>query len=214
MYYFRDLTGMKFGKLTAIKIVGRSKAGRLMWLCECECGKTSVVDSNSLTQGNTKSCGCGKYGNNKKYGSIPSHKQRLYNIWLGIKDRCFNQNNKNYFRYGGRGIGMCSEWVNDYEVFRNWALNNGYKKGLTIDRVDVNDGYNPNNCRWANWYTQANNRRNSHYLTFEGETRTISEWARVLNVKESLIRQRIWKGWDVIRALTEPARKINRKSRG
>lgn len=212
MYYYRDLTGMKFGKLTALKVVGRSKAGKLMWLCKCECGKTSVVASCSLVQGQTKSCGCGRYGNNKKYGSVPSRKQRLYNIWIGIKDRCLNPNNENYFRYGGRGIGICQEWLKDYMTFHDWAIENGYEQGLTIDRINVDGDYNPDNCRWANWYTQANNRRNSHYLTFKGKTLTISEWARELNVRESLIRQRILRGWDVEKALTKPAREIHRKA--
>jgi hypothetical protein len=202
------LTGKKFGKLTAIKIVGRSNAGKMIWLCECECGNQTKVVSNSLVSGKTKSCGCSRYGNNKKYGSVPSHKQRLYNIWCGIKDRCFNSNNKSYFRYGGRGITMCSDWINNYTAFRDWAINNGYRKELTIDRIDVNGDYTPDNCRWADCIKQANNRTNSHYLTYKGRTMTISEWARDLGVNEHLIRMRIWKGWEVGIALTTPARRI------
>lgn len=207
-YKFNDLTNNIFGKLTALKVIGRDKNRRLVWLCKCECGNTVYVNSNSLLTGNTKSCGCGKYGNNKKYGDIPSHHQRLYNIWCGIKDRCYNKKCKSYCYYGGRSISMCDEWQNDYLKFKEWAINNGYEKNLTIDRIDVNGNYSPTNCRWVDFKKQANNRTNSHYLIFNNERRTISEWADYLNIKENILRQRIFAGWSVERAITQPVRRI------
>lgn len=206
MYYFNDLRGNKFGKLTPLEIVGRSNSRKMLWLCKCDCGNKCVVLGNSLTSGNTKSCGCSRYGNNKKYGSTKAHGQRLYNIWCGIKDRCYNKNSNAYVYYGYKGVIMCEEWLNDFCAFRDWALQNGYKDSLTIDRIDVNGNYEPLNCRWATMKEQANNRTNSHYLTFEGKTMTISEWAKELNIKQSIVRQRIWKGWTTDRALTQPVR--------
>lgn len=212
MYFYRDLTGMKFGKLTAIKVVGRSKARKLMWLCECECGKTNIVTGSDLTSGKTKSCGCSKVERMRKQSL--THGQsgtRIYGIWRGMKTRCYNPKFHEFRNYGGRGISMCKEWTDDFCKFEDWALHNGYNEKLTIERIDVNGNYEPSNCRWATIQEQANNRTSNHLLTFNGKTMNIAEWAREVGIKDKLLRRRIRDGWTTDRALTQPVKTLCRK---
>lgn len=162
-----DLTGKKFGRLTVIQnagyYVGKTGHRRSQYLCRCDCGKEITVRSDSLTTGNTRSCGClFLEGNNKTHGH---HGERLYRIWNGMKCRCEKPYAEKYPIYGGRGITLCEEW-HDYAVFREWAYANGYDENAkygdcTIDRVDVNQGYSPDNCRFVDMKTQNNNKRNS-----------------------------------------------------
>lgn len=118
---------------------------------------------------------------------------KLYNTWLHMKTRCYNKNYNRYDDYGGRGITICDEWINDFKAFYDWSMSNGYKDNLTIDRIDVNGNYEPDNCRWADRKTQANNRRNNVYLTYNGKTKTISQWSRELNIPENTIRSRYYR---------------------
>jgi hypothetical protein len=108
-----------------------------------------------------------------------------------MKQRCYNENHSSYKRYGGRGITVCDEWKNDFVEFRNWAINNGYKDGLTLDRINNNGDYEPSNCRWATLLEQANNKSNNRYITYDGETKTYSEWCRIKNYNRHLIQERI-----------------------
>ena len=140
---------------------------------------------------------------------------RLYNTWDDMKKRCFNQNCPNYKWYGARGITMCDEWCNSFVCFRDWALSSGYNDELTIDRVDVNGNYDPNNCRWVTIKEQANNKRTNRYLTFQGETHTITEWAQKLNVNRKTMWDRIARlGWSVERALTTPSCTADARQQG
>lgn len=126
---------------------------------------------------------------------------KLYKVYHHIKDRCYNKNDKRYKDYGERGIYMCSEWLDDFMNFYNWSMNNGYNDNLTIDRIDNNKGYSPNNCRWVDRKTQQQNRRNCIYYTINGETHCLKEWCEILNLNYSTVQVRVYRGWDVKKAL-------------
>ena len=197
----QDLSGKRFGNLTVVKLA-HCHGGQAHWLCSCDCGKDAVVRGSHLRNGHTSSCGC-------KKGHIAHHesKTRLYSIWRNMLDRCFNTNNPQYKRYGARGILVCEEWF-EYVPFRDWAMANGYDKSLSIDRIDNDGGYSPENCRWATAVQQANNTRKTRFITYNGETHSVSEWARILNIKQSTLNMRINKyGWSVEDALRKEVRK-------
>ena len=209
----KDLTNQKFGKLIVIKYFGKAKDGHSIWQCKCECGNIVNVSSNSLKNNNTKSCGCLslkiKKSRNKEKCNFYKHgktKTRLFNIWHSMKQRCLINTNRNYKLYGGRGIKICNEWLNKengFINFYNWAINNGYKDNLTIDRINNNGDYKPNNCRWVSQKQQSNNRRTNHYITYNGETHTIAEWSDITKIKSSTISKRINKyKWSIEKSLT------------
>lgn len=145
--------------LDVIKYYGLSTKKQIYWLCSCDCGNKVYVKTTDLTHGIKKSCGCLQLisgHSNYKYGCRTN---RLYTIWKGMKARCLNINDKYYYLYGGKGISICKEWINDFASFQLWALNNGYADNLSIDRIDSNGNYEPNNCRWATSFEQNNNKK-------------------------------------------------------
>lgn len=188
----RDLTGQKFGMLTAIKRVEDkvSSTGKhyVMWLCKCDCGNDKVVARSALVKNETRSCGCLK---GESHGMSNT---RLNEIWMGMKRRCNDPQRKDYKNYGGRGIKVCDEWEKSFIAFRDWALTNGYNDTLTIERMDVNGNYEPENCTWATREEQANNKRDNRFLTYNGKTQTVSQWSRELDISENTIRNRINQG--------------------
>lgn len=206
MSAFIDLTGRKFGRLTAMERVGSNKNKRAVWLCKCDCGKTVTVDSYSLKSGNTKSCGCLNTDVRSKrmtemHTKHGESKTRLYKIWRSMLSRCMWENPYYYDRYGGRGISICGQWM-EYEPFRDWALSNGYSDDLSIDRMDVNGNYCPENCRWADRKTQGNNKRNNVFLEYGGGRKTIAQWANETGILPCTIWRRLKSGWAVDKALT------------
>lgn len=200
-----DLTGQKFGRLTVIERAENSQK-HTAWLCECDCGQKRVVQSDHLKSGHTKSCGCYK-ADNLNWKTHEKSNTRLYEIMHTAKSRCYREKDKDFKLYGGRGITVCDEWLNDFQAFYDWAMQNGYADNLTLDRIDNDKGYSPDNCRWVNIKTQQNNRRNNHYITYNGKTQTLQQWANELNLNRETILSRLNRGWSVKKALTEPLHK-------
>ena len=210
-------SGEKFGRLTVIKLdhiekytnpTGKLSRNEEFYLCTCDCGNECIILKQSLKLGYTKSCGCLQKErtalvrlNTKKHGLKNT---RLYNIFNGIKQRCYNKKDKHFKNYGNRGITMCEEWKNDFKVFYDWSTNNGYNDSLTIDRIDVNGNYEPNNCRWTTIKEQQRNRTNNRLITYNNETHCVGEWSEKLNLKGSTIYNRINSNWSVEKAFYKP----------
>lgn len=158
-----DLTGQKFGRLTAVECVGSNERHSKVWLCVCSCGNTKIVDGNSLRMGRTRSCGC---LDREKHITSPNRVThgmcgtRIHRIWKAMKNRCYNTKTRDYQKwYGSNGVKVCDEWKNDFSAFYKWAMENGYSDNLSIDRIDPYGDYEPSNCRWADAKTQAQNKR-------------------------------------------------------
>ena len=198
-----DLTNKRFGRLTVIKYVETDKNRRKLWLCECDCGNKKIVPTTYLTRGDTTSCGCYRkecelrnlsnfWGKTKTHGLS---KTRIYQIWADMKDRCNNKNNQFYKNYGKRGIKVCEDWLTNFMNFYNWAINNGYTSKLTIDRIDVNGNYEPNNCRWATWKEQANNKRVTRKIVIYEEKKSAYEFEKQYGIKAHVLIDRYDKGY-------------------
>ena len=181
-----DLTGQRFGRLVVLKQEETLKLGVTRWLCKCDCGEQTVTTTRALRSGLCRSCGCLHREAAREQGlKSTTHGltgTRLYRIWANMKTRCYNKRNRNYARWGARGITVCDEWRDNFQAFYDWAMANGYDDSLTIDRIDNDKGYCPENCRWATGIEQASNTRKARHITFRGETYTLNEWARRLGI--------------------------------
>lgn len=200
------IIGTKHKMLTILGLADTPVGVDLRVVAKCECGNIKSYSYYAMSRGGTISCGCYR----KRKGRNGQHllsNTRIYKIWGGLRNRCNNKNNRNYKNYGGRGIKICKEWGN-FINFYNWAINNGYKNSLSIDRIDVNCDYTPFNCRWVDIKTQSRNKRHTNKLIFEGRERLLVELLEEIGIKSSTYYQRIYAyGWDVERALKTPVKK-------
>lgn len=188
----KDLTGKRFGRLTVLESSGKSSNGKYQWNCKCDCGNYIIVKGNSLTTGHTKSCGC--LGRESKVEVNTTHGLRnhpLYGVWLNVKGRCCNPNNSHYKYYGDKGITVCDEWRDDFKSFYDWMINNGYHKGMSIDRIDNSLGYSPDNCRVIPLSAQSSNRTTNYKIPYNDSFYTVAELSRLLNVKSSTLYSRL-----------------------
>jgi hypothetical protein len=187
-----DLIGKVFGRLTVIKISDIRYHRSIQWECLCECGNIKLYTSSELISGDVVSCGCKRRENVTKHGKKHT---KEYTLWSNIKNRCYCKNNKKYDNYGGRGIVVCEEWKNNFENFYNWCKETGYDGRHSIDRIDNNGNYEPSNCRWADDYQQANNKRNNIFITLDDITHSLQEWCKIKGLKYGTIHSRIMRGW-------------------
>ena len=189
-----DMTGQRFGKLLVSAPAPSNAAGQARWVCQCDCGQTITTLGHSLRGGHCQSCGCTR--NEKITNLRKTHGEsntRLFSIWMCMRQRCSDKNNTDYASYGGRGISVIDEWEHDFTTFRDWAMENGYDDSLTLDRIDVNGNYEPSNCRWADAYTQAANKRNAHLVEYHGEVGALDPMCRKLNINSKTVRLRMRK---------------------
>ena len=201
-----DITGKRFGSLVVLEKVNHK---RTRYKCRCDCGNTVEVDSYYLRHGIANPCQCSKKYHSGEDSATYKHggsRTRLYGIWQGMLNRCRNSNIERYANYGGRGISVCDEWQ-DFSAFKEWANSNGYKEDLSIDRVDVNKGYSPDNCRWADSKTQAYNKTTTRTISLNGESHNIAEWAEITGINKGTISSRLNRGWSEERAITVPTGK-------
>ena len=187
--------GDKFGKWIIVEEIASkiiSNKPRRMFRCKCECGNIGEVQLACLRNGHSTSCGCEQ----KKKASIANtkhglEKHPLYNTWKNMKKRCNNPNASEYNNYGGRGICVCEDWSNNFQNFYDWAVNNGWSKELTIDRIDTNGNYCPENCRWSTIEVQMNNMTKNHYIEYNENTYTLSTLAKYLDISYNIVRYRL-----------------------
>lgn len=190
-----NLQGQRFGKLLVLEEDGRYGTN-VLWRCKCDCGNEVRVRTNSLISGNTTTCGCGRIESITAHGMTNT---QLFNAWRGMKRRCQANNERCFKDYRGRGITVCEEWANDFESFKAWALANGYedKPRISLDRIDNDKGYSPDNCRWVTAKEQARNKRSNVFLEYNGERHCLAEWAEKLGIDPRTIGYRYRAGWSV-----------------
>lgn len=214
----KDLSNQRFNRWVVSNKHETRGRNRVYWLCRCDCGTEKWVLAYNLTHNISKSCGCllressmkqAKKINNKTHGLS---KTKLYRCYRSMRDRCYLKTNENYHNYGGRGIIVCNEWLESFENFRDWAFENGYREGLSIERKNVNGNYEPSNCEWIPMKEQGKNRRNNRVLTYQNETKTLSEWAKIVGISGGTITARLDRyGMSVEEALTTPVRGAENK---
>lgn len=215
-----DLTGQIFGRLTVIGegdfYISPSGRKERTWHCRCDCGNEVNVRSTNLRH-NTKSCGClRKEITSKRYKVHGKSLSRLHKVWLQMKGRCYNPNNTAYKNYGGRGIKICDEWKDNFQAFCDWSMANGYDDTVergkcTLDRIDVNGNYCPENCRWVSQKVQSRNTRQNIKIEYNGETKVLKDWALELGINYGTLYSRVHNpNWDIERCFTEPVNNHNK----
>ena len=203
-----DLSGQRFGKLTVINRAPNHR-GRTMWNCICDCGNKSIISACHLRSGHSTSCGCYKAENMSSLFSI--HKMTntpLYRMYRNMLNRCYYKGSDHYESYGARGITVCDEWKTGFEAFYQWAVNHGYENGLSIDRVDVDGNYCPENCRFIPINEQAYNKQDTRYVNYNGELLPLAKVAEAVGIDSGTIAARMdrW-GWSEQDAINTPVRR-------
>ena len=193
MSRYVSLVGQRFGRLTVLEEVGRNHYG-IIYKCECECGNIKEYTAVRLRSKNVQSCGCLR---KDRFKTHDLSKTRLYQIFQGMKKRCYNENAQYYAIYGGRGIKICDEWLNDFKTFYDWSNKNGYEDHLSIERINVNGDYEPLNCCWIELNKQAKNRRNVKSIEYEGEVHTVRDLALKVGMEEGTLAYRLRAGWSL-----------------
>lgn len=204
-----DITNQKYNKLLAVRFIERDKHGNAIWECLCDCGNTSFVRLGALRAGQIKQCF--KCSSNEKV-KYNIKNDRIKSIYSDIKRRCYDESRKAFHRYGGRGIKMCDEWLKNPASFEKWSLENEYSDDLSIDRIDNDGDYEPSNCRWVDVYVQANNRSDNNVIEYQGDSLTVSQWARKIGVDKSTIYNRINNG-ETLDAVLSPVDIRQQKSK-
>ena len=201
--------GDRYGRLMILAEITETQERR-SFLCRCDCGKELKAYLYKINFGRTKSCGCLKkeflINRNLKHGHSNT---KLYKVWRMMKQRCFDKNNNRYSNYGGRGIKVCAQWL-VFDLFYEWAINNGFKEGLTIERRNNNGNYEPENCTWISLQEQAINRRTNKHIEFNGKVLVLQQWSELLRIDYDVLQWRLSHGWSVERAFKMPIRKISR----
>ena len=208
-----EMAGKQCERLLVIEKHHRDKNGGWHWLCLCSCGKETIVNGRDLRNGHTKSCGClirEVTGNiNRSHGLS---KSRIYKIWAGTIQRCHNPKNSDYKCYGERGIVVCNEWKNNFESFNEWAMSSGYTEDLTLERIDVNGNYCPENCEWILLSKQARNTRKNKLVTYKGKTQCVAAWEEELGFNCHTLWNRLYTlKWSEEQAFTQPVKKRKRR---
>jgi hypothetical protein len=187
-----NLIGKTFGRLTVIERGNNDNSGSSKWICKCECGNIKEIVGTVLRDGRSNSCGClHKESISNMMSTHRLTNTSLYRVFRSMKERCSNPNCESYHYYGGRGINVCNEWRNDFLSFHKWAYENGYKKDLSIDRIDNNGNYCPENCKWSTSKEQANNKRNNILISYEGNLVSITEASRLSGIAHSTLNSRV-----------------------
>ena len=207
-----EMIGKRFGRLYVFSEESKTGCRGLSWKCVCDCGNVVCVDGYKLRSGHTQSCGCLQRERTSEISRTHGASGgRLFRIWANMKSRCNNPNLPRWGDYGGRGIRVCDAWNDNFQTFYDWAIANGYSDELTIDRINNNGDYCPENCRWATDEEQRLNTRRNRFLTYRGSTRTVKEWANLKGIPYSVLSSRINRyGWTVEKAL-ETERRLVRK---
>ena len=191
----QEMIGKKFGKLTVVSEMDeKGRQGNTLYSCMCDCGKVKQALGVELRRGGIKSCGACNRDAIRERGVV-LYKDRIYRIWDAMKQRCYNPNNLAYHNYGGRGVGICSEWRHNYLAFLRWSNSNGYAEKLEIDRIDNDGDYEPSNCKWSTHTEQQRNRRDNLYITINGVTKCLQEWSIDSGINHGTLQRRYSVGW-------------------
>lgn len=203
--------GDRYNRMTVLDMVGKTKHGDLLCECVCDCGTHKIVQLGNLRSGHTKSCGCldrekrAQRNKGNVYGYKHGHSaQRIYGEYHRMIERCKPDNKTHHERYYDRGITVCQEWADDMDAFIAWSEQSGYDDTLTLDRIDNDKGYSPNNCRWVTMKEQSRNKSDNRNITFEDQTMCITAWAERVGIDRYTLYSRVSRGWPVEATLHAP----------